>query len=147
MNEPRKLKLLKDRAYEGSSSYGSYLLYSVEEDGIEKAYFAPPDVHQEIVKLGCRSGDEIRLTKIAEENGKRGVSKVVVERLTAPVQHREQPARDNLRGIMEQALREAVDITRAVSGVPFQNEDIQKIASCLFIARTRGNRHVEFSSE
>ena len=147
MNEPVKLKLLKDRPYEGKSDFGLYLLYSVEENGVEKAYFAPPEVHQEILKLGCKGGDEIRLTKIAEENGKRGVSKVVVERLTVPVQHCEQPARDNLGGIMEQALREAVDITRAVSGVPFQNEDIQKIASCLFIARTRGHRHAEFSSE
>ena len=43
---------------------------------------------------------------------------------------------DNLKGIMEQCLREAVEITRSVQGVPFQNEDMRAICSCLFIART-----------
>lgn len=46
---------------------------------------------------------------------------------------------DGFKEIMEQSLREAVEIMRAFTEVPFQNEDIQKIASCLLIARTRVN--------
>jgi hypothetical protein len=69
-----KKKLLKDRPHEGKSTYSACLLYSVEEEGVEKACFASPEVHQQFAELGCKGGDEIRLTKIAEENGNRGAA-------------------------------------------------------------------------
>lgn len=152
LNESVKVKLLKDKPYEGSSPYGSYLLYSLEQDGVEKAFFAPPEVHQQIVEQGLKSGDEFMLKKVAIQNGRKVVSRIQVELVqksptVETVSHAQQPRQapkpnnghaltDNLKSIMEQCLKEAVDITRSVQGVPFQNEDIQKIASCLFIART-----------
>ncbi len=147
LNQPARVKLLKDKPFEGSSSYGEYRLYSVEHEGAEKAYFATEEVHEEIQAHKLKAGDEVILTKIAQQNGRRVVPRIKVEPLPR-VQESERegtkqgpeksPGVDNLKDVMEVSLREAVEITRAVSGVPFQNEDIQKIASCLFIARTRG---------
>ncbi|MFN0157075.1 MAG: hypothetical protein ACKVRP_03265 [Bacteroidota bacterium] len=152
LNELVRVKLLKNKPYEGNSPYGSYLLYSIEQAGVEKAFFAPPEVHQQITDLGCKAGDELTLKKIAAQNGRKVVSRIQVDAVEkpAPVVTAMPPAstqpaskptngqglKDDFRFIMEQSLREAVEITRSVQGVPFQNEDIQKIASCLFIART-----------
>lgn len=150
LNESVRVKLLKDKPYEGNSPYGAYLLYSIEQEGVEKAFFAPPEVHQQIVEHGLKAGDEFLLKKIATQNGRKVVSRIQIEPIAKPttLQSSQQPqqqaqklgngnvAADNFRIIMEQSLREAVEITRSVQGVPFQNEDIQKIASCLFIART-----------
>ncbi len=145
LNEAIKVKLLKDKPYEGNSPFGSYLLYSVEQEGIEKAYFAPPEVHQKIVDLGFAAGDELILKKVALQNGRKVVSRITVEQVNKPTavapeispeKSNGQQLKDNLKSIMEQSIKEAVEITSSVKGVPFQNEDIQKIASCLFIART-----------
>jgi hypothetical protein len=148
LNKPVTVKLLKDKPFEGSSSYGSYVLYSVEHEGTEKAFFATPEVHQELAKNGLKVGDEFILTKVAHQNGRRISPKIEVEVIKkiveAELPKTTEPPKptlaDGLKAIMEKSLKEAVDITRSVQvGVPFQNEDIQKIASCLFIARTRTN--------
>jgi hypothetical protein len=147
LNKPVTVKLLKDKPFEGSSSYGNYLLYTVEHEGIEKAYFATPEVHQEIVMHTPKVGDEILLTKIAHQNGRRITPKIEVEvikksvekEILKPIEPSSPSIVDGLKAIMEKSLKEAVEITRTVQNVPFQNEDIQKIASCLFIARTRTN--------
>ena len=136
MNQPTKLRLLKNKPYEGKSEFGPYLLYSVEQDGEEKAYFAPPEVSQKIQELGVKAGDEIMLTKVAVSNGKNAKAEVIVAAVSNHTRTQSPSSGDTLKQIMEQCLREAVEITRSVQGVPFQNEDIQKIASCLFIART-----------
>ena len=147
LQQPVLLKLLKDKPFEGNSSYGTYVLYSVEQDGMEKAFFATPEVHQEIVTKGAKTGDEIVLTKTAHPNGRRITPKIDVDIMRRTVEKepvealKAQPSSltDGLKSIMETSLKEAVEITRSVQGVPFQNEDIQKIASCLFIARTKAH--------
>jgi hypothetical protein len=131
-----KVKLLKDKPYAGKSEYGTYQLFSVEHEGIEKAFFAPDEVVQKISGLGCKAGDEIVLTKEAIQNGKKVISQMRVDFIGKPASLANSEKKDNLKQIMEQCLQEAVEITRSVQGIPFQNEDIQKIASCLFIART-----------
>ncbi len=136
LNESVTVKLLKDKPYEGSSAYGPDWLYTLEHDGVEKAYFAPPEVHQEISPHMFKAGDCFRLTKNAVQSGRKVVSKVQVETIATPPAQAPVSSGDALKSIMERCLREAVEITRSVEGVPFQNEDIQKIASCLFIART-----------
>ena len=147
LNRSVTVKLLKNKPFEGSSSYGNYLLYTVEHEGTEKAYFATPEVHKEIIKHEPNIGDEIVLTKFAQQNGRRispmidvdVIKKVVAPELPKPSEPTKTSVADGLKTIMETSLKEAVEITRSVQGVPFQNEDIQKIASCLFIARTRIN--------
>jgi hypothetical protein len=151
LNKPVTVKILKDKPFEGSSSYGTYVLYSIEHEGTEKAFFATPEAHEILSRLPLKVGDEVLLKKVAFQNGNRVGSRVSVEHISkvttqapnpAPVSvpiKSEQGMADNLKVVMERSLQEAVDITRSVQGVPFQNEDIQKIASCLFIARTKGN--------
>ena len=39
LNESVRLKLLKDKCFEGQNSFGAYYLYSVEHEGIEKIIF------------------------------------------------------------------------------------------------------------
>ena len=51
LNQPTKLRLLKSKPYEGRSSFGVYHLYSVEQAGEEKAYFATPEISQKIQDL------------------------------------------------------------------------------------------------
>ncbi len=131
------MRLLKNKPYEGKSEYfGPYLLYSVEEGGEEKAFFADPEVHKKIQSLEVKAGDEVILRKIAVPDGKKGKSQIIVEAVATQPRINDTVCGDRFREIMEQSLREAIAITGTMKGVPFQNEDIQKIASCLFIART-----------
>jgi hypothetical protein len=142
LNESAKLKLLKDKCYEGTNTNGTYYLYTVEHNEAETAFFAPAEIHELIVKHALKSGDEFTLTKIASQNGKKVGARLEFALSSNGKPHTE-ITDDRFRTVMEQSLREAVEITKAVSTIPFQNEDVQKIASCLFIARTRinGNNH------
>jgi len=137
LNQPTKLRLLKNKPYEGKSDFfGIYHLYSVERDGQELAYFATPEISQKIQALGVTAGSEIVITKVATPNGKKIKSDVIVELLEPQIRTQSTTSGDSLKQLMEKCLQEAVEITRSVQGVPFQTEDVQKIASCLFIART-----------
>ncbi|TAK54026.1 MAG: hypothetical protein EPO24_13595 [Bacteroidetes bacterium] len=144
LNESAKLKLLKDKCYEGSSSYGTYYLYSVEQEGVEKAFFAPVEVHQQIVQHRLKAGDEFRLSKVAGQNGKKITGQLIFELEQKAVAPQQLPTngngqlkKDDLREIMRLCIADAIDITKSFGNVPFQNEDIRAISSCLFIARTR----------
>jgi hypothetical protein len=140
MNETTKVKLLKDKCYEGTNTSGPYYLYSVEQDGTEKSFFAPENINKSILAHGLRSGSEFIIKKIASKNGKSITGELVFEALSNVKSNGQE---DNFKIVMEQSLREAVEITKSIITIPFQNEDVQKIASCLFIARTRinGNNH------
>jgi hypothetical protein len=132
LNQPTKLRLLKNKPYEGKSEFGIYHLFSVERDGQEFAYFASPEISQKIQELGVKAGDEILLTKVAVSNGKKAKADVLVEVVNNHVRTQAPVSGDSLKQIMEQCLKDSIEITRSLQ-VPL---DIQKIASCLFIART-----------
>jgi hypothetical protein len=144
LNEPVRLKLLRDTPYEGENSYGPYYLYTVEESGEEKAYFATQDIHLRIRESKLVQGDEFILEKTATQKGKRVITEIAfeampVERTNGNGHSNEMSGTngDDLKQIMLDCLRDAVDVTRAVDGVPFQTEDIQKLATTLFIQRSR----------
>jgi len=145
LNESAKLKLLKDKCYEGSSTYGPYYLYSVEYEGNEHAFFAPIEVHQQIVMNKLKTGDEFRLSKVAGQNGKKITGQLIFELEQKafvpqpPTNGNSQVKKDDLKEIMRLSISDAIDITKSFGNVPFQNEDIRAISSCLFIARTRIN--------
>ena len=148
LNEEARLRLLKDRCFEGNNSFGPYFLYTVDHGGEEKAFFATSTVHQQILEDGLKAGDEILVRKVAVQNGKKVSSKLELEVLkkaeastltSTRTSGNEPAASDGLKALMERCVREAVEITRGISGVAWQNEDVQKIASCLFIARSRAN--------
>ena len=145
LNESAVVKLLKDKPYEGENSYGPYFMFSVEHEGVEKAFFAPSELNTQISELKLGVGDIVTLKKIPIQEGKKLVSKIVLDVVarrqaqTPPPLTKQELARtnDGLMDVMRTSLREAVEITREVPGFAWQNEDVQKIASCLFIARTR----------
>ena len=146
LGEMVRVKLLRDKAYEGSSAYGKYYLYAVEHEGTEKSFFAPEEIHQQIVAHGLKAGSEFTLKKIAERNGKKITGQLVFE-LVPPTAPEEQikpgptNGNDAYREIMEHCLADAIAIVKSAQadGVPFQAEDLRAISSCLFIARTRIN--------
>jgi hypothetical protein len=114
-----------------------YYLYRVVDvqSGEEKSLFAEPSIHSIIEEKHLGIGSEFLLKRV--QNGAKGSSKLELSILGKAPEHQE-PSEDNLREIMEKCLKEAVEITKAVTGIPFQNEDVRAICSCLFIARTRG---------
>ncbi len=83
LNEPVRLKLLRDEPYTGENSYGSYYMYSVEESGEEKVYFATQDVHLKIRQSKLVTGDEFILEKTATQKGKRVVTDITFKAMPA----------------------------------------------------------------
>ena len=141
LNEPVRLKLLRDEPYTGENSYGQYYMYSVQESGEEKVYFATQDVHMKIRENKLRTGDEFLLEKTAIQKGKKVITEIIFEAMPAERTNGSGSAvnhigtnGDNLKEIMYQCLKDAVEVTRAVDGV---TEDIQKLATTLFIQRSR----------
>jgi hypothetical protein len=144
LNESAKLTLLRDKAYEGTNGFGPYYLYTVSHLGEEKSFFAPPDVHQDIVSHGLKKGSEFILHKRAAQNGNKLVGQLVfeaVEQEQKPVEVEPTNGNDHFREIMAHCLADAIAIVKAAQsdGIPFQAEDLRAISSCLFIARTRVN--------
>jgi hypothetical protein len=137
-----KLKLLKDKCFEGQNSYGSYYLYSVEHGGIEKIIFLTPPIHNAIVEAKLTTGDEFILRKTAVQNGKKLTPQVSIEFLqrieTVPAPQPAEPggSKDNLKAIMLQCVKDAADIVRD-SGVQLGNDELQRLAVTLFITRSK----------
>lgn len=145
LGEEARVKLLRDKCYEGTNRYGPYYLYNVTHEGVEKSFFAPLEIHELIVKHGLKTGSEFILRKVAEQNGLKVTAHLSFEPVQTELRAPSTPSgnghADNFKAIMQQSLQDAIEITKAVNSIPFQNEDIRAISSCLFIARTRINGH------
>ena len=139
LNESVRLKLLKDKCYEGTSTYGAYYLYSVSNgNGVEMSFFAPAEIHQQIVAHGLKTGSEFILHKKAAQNGKKITGELVFEAVEQnPAKPTNGNGTDHFKEIMQQSLLDAIEITQSMKEVPFQAEDLRSICSCLFIARTK----------
>ena len=136
--ESARLKLLKDKCYEGTNNYGPYYLYSVSHDGVEKSFFAPVEIHEQIQQMKLMTGAEFILRNEASTNGKASKAQLVF----VAVAQEEVPVKtnghaDKFKAIMQQCLKDSIEITQLVNTIPWQNEDIRAISSCLSIARTR----------
>ena len=120
----------------GANGKNPFYLYRVidVQSGEEKSFFAEAEIHSIIEEKHLGVGSEFLLKRV--QNGGKGSNKLELSILGKASEHRD-PSEDNLRDIMEKCLKEAVEITRSVDGIPFQNEDVRAICSCLFIARTR----------
>jgi hypothetical protein len=145
LNEAALLKLLKDRPYCGENSFGPYYLYTVSHEGVEKAFFTSTDLHQRIAEAGVKAGDEIRVTKLGIQNGKKITAMVgfeVVSKAVAPAAQADTVSagiqNDGFREIMEQSLRDAIEATKAVNTVQWDVDSIRSIALTIFIQRARG---------
>lgn len=140
LGDSAKLRLLKDKPYSGENSFGVYYLYSVLHDGVEKAFFASPDLHHTIAEAGLKTGDEFKITKVAVQNGKKISSKVSFE-VVSKAAHPEASSgntEDGFRDVMERSLRDAIEATKAVNSIQWDVESIRAIALTIFIQRARG---------
>jgi hypothetical protein len=135
---------MKDKPYSGENYFGPYYLYSVSHDGVEKAFFTSPDLHQKIAEAGLKTGDEFKISKASVQNGKKITAKVtfdVVAKATAaalqtPEISSEVPD-DGFRDVMERSLKDAIEATKAVNTVQSSVDDIRGIALTIFIQRAR----------
>jgi len=141
LNETATLTLLKDKPYAGENSFGSYYLYSVSQEGMEKAFFTSPDLHQKIAEAGLKTGDEFKISKVAVQNGRKVTARVdfeVVAKAPAPVHPQaDVPSDDGFRDVMERSLRDAIEATKAVNTVQWDVDSIRSIALTIFIQRAR----------
>lgn len=138
LDKPVRLMLLKDKPYIGNNNYGEFYLYSVKgEDGTEFSYFAEASVHALIQEHHLKSGSSFILRRVATQNGKKMGSKVEfsivgdAEEPTAPTS-----SGDGLKELLLQCVRDAADVVRD-AGIQFSNDEIQKLATTLFIQRNR----------
>ena len=143
LNSEAKLTLTKDKCYEGTNAYGAYYLYSVEHEGEQKSFFATPEVHQAILESGIRAGDQFLIRKKAIQNGRKVMAKIEFSVLS------KQPppppsgngngshVDDSLRDMLLQCVVDADSIIKS-AGIQISDE-LQKLATTLFIARSRMN--------
>ncbi|MFA6455282.1 MAG: hypothetical protein WCW40_00565 [Bacteroidota bacterium] len=140
LDKPVKLLLLKDKPYINSNNYGEFYLYSVkDEDGVEFSYFATSDVHELIQQHKLKSGSSFVLKKIASMNGKKMVPKVefsIIGESEPQAVIPSVPGSDNLKEILLQCLVDAADVVKS-AGIQFSNDELQKLATTLFIQRAR----------
>jgi hypothetical protein len=95
---------LKDKPYEGTNSYGPYFMWSIEHEGIEKAFFGTPELNAQISELKLSAGDTISLKKIPVQNGRKLTSKIVLEVVARAHQIVPQAHADNLKETMRQCF-------------------------------------------
>jgi hypothetical protein len=146
LNQEARLKLVRDKAYTGQNSYGNFYLYTVIEGDVEKSFFATEDVHKRILEEGLHSGDEFLVRKKAVQEGRKVISKIEFEVVSrAPVPSTPNGNgngnghSDDFKALMMACVAEAVEITKEVNTIPWQNEDVRSIALTMFIQRARLN--------
>lgn len=99
----------------------------VQADGKEYSWFAPIEAHEVIQNASLKVGSEILVSR--GTNGKRG--KVEVSILGT---HQVETSQKDL---MRQCLKDAIEITKEIEGVPWRSEDIQRISVAMYISLTR----------
>lgn len=125
----------------GQSKYGDYFLYAVKNGTDEEySFFAPEEVHGEMSKL--KKGDKVQITKTAEQNGKKIVTKYDIKVLSngkasndKSVSSQPTNGKDNYYDIMLNSCRDAIKIQNELGGMM----DAKSLAVTLFIARTKIN--------
>lgn len=137
---PIKLTLLKDKPYVGQNNYGEFYLYSAkDENGVEYSYFADAPIHQLIQEHKLKAGSSFVLQRVALMNGKKMSSKVEFSIIGEPEPQAVIPTvlgSDNLKELLLQCVRDAADVVKA-AGIQFNNDELQKLATTLFIQRSR----------
>ena len=141
LEKPIQLTLLKDKPYIGNNNYGEFYLYSAKDtQGIEYSYFADASVHSLIQEHKLKSGNSFVVQRVAVMNGKKMSSKVefsiIGESEPLPSAIPLLPGSDNLKEILLQCLIDAAEVVKS-AGIQFSNEEVQKLATTLFIQRAR----------
>ena len=128
---PIQVKLLRN-VFKGQNTRGSYYLYVVQgPDGREYSWFAPIEAHDVIQNASLKVGSEIMVSR--GTNGKQGKIEVAI----LGTSHVESSQKD----LMRQCLKDALEITKEIEGVPWRSEDIQRISVAMFISCSRQSQN------
>ena len=138
LNQEVRVKLLRDKPYTGDNSVGKYFLYSVVDlsTGEEKAFFAPDYIHDIIVAKHLGKDSEFILRKVPFQNGSKITSKLEISVVSVAAKGPVSSETDGLKEILLQCVKDAAEVIRS-SGVQLGNDELQKLATTLFIQRTR----------
>jgi hypothetical protein len=134
-----RLQLIKDKAYIGENSVGKYYLYSVKDlgDGQEKALFATEEIHQIITEQKLGKNSEFILKRVT--NGRPGSTKLEIALVNSPKEPAtlESPkSGDGLKQLLLTCILDAAEIVKTAR-IQFNNDELQKLATTLFIQRTK----------
>ena len=128
--EEVRITLTKDEPVIGKSQFGPYTLYDcVTEDGTEMVFFGTPEVDQVIKDHKLGKGSHFILRK-TQENGRKPKLEIALISKDPAVPD------DNLKAILLQSIRDAVEVVKE-TGMQFSNDEIQKLATTIFIQRVR----------
>lgn len=132
LNQPIKLKLLRDLPLVGENGHGKYTMYAIQdESGEEHVWFAPSTAHDVIQSQQLKAGSEI----VAKFTGKNKVEVSTPGKAVDP-EHMSKSA-DNLAEILKQSIADAVQAIRSFPDIPFQSEDIRAAALTILIQRAK----------
>jgi hypothetical protein len=127
--------LLRNEPITGSSSAGKWWLYPVvTEQCIEESFFTPEPIHNIIQEHKLKAGDEFILSRV--QNGKPGSSKLELSLVSVAEPTPVTSQTDGLKEILLQCVKDAAEVIRS-SGVQFGNDELQKLATTLFIQRAK----------
>ncbi|MBX3009768.1 MAG: hypothetical protein KF816_17215 [Melioribacteraceae bacterium] len=135
VNKPTRIKLLFNDCVEGSSKYGKYYLYAIQNgDGAsEYSLFAADELHKQL-KL-FKKDDELMVTKLAVSRGSKIVVSWDVQKLEKPMEDNPPtPNEDVFYTAMEKSFDEALRLQNRFNGMA----NVNQIAITLFIQRTKG---------
>lgn len=129
-----KLKILRD-VKTGKNGRSNYYLYRVADldSGEEMSLFAEPNVHEAIQSARLGPGSEFLLKRM--ENGTKGSTKLELS-ILAKAPEPTQPNGDDYKQLLLRCIRDANDIVKE-AGIQFSNDELQKLATTLFIQRTK----------
>jgi hypothetical protein len=140
LNNPVVIELLFEEPVVGQSTYGDYYLYAVKQGNNEEYnFFATEELHSQMKDL--HKGNKVEITKLAEQKGSKIITKYdlkVISNGNGKIVSDNEPgavARDNYFDIMLASYLDAMRIQENLNGMI----DVNKIAICLFIARSKVN--------
>jgi hypothetical protein len=137
VNKPTRIKLLFNDCVEGSSKFGKYYLYAIENGDGSSQYslFAADDLHKQL-KL-YKKDDELLVTKLAASRGNKIVVSWDVKKLNDEVSSEPVTPDNTYYSAMEKSFEEALKIQNRFNGMA----NVNQIAITLFIQRTKGNHN------
>ena len=99
-----------------------------------RSFFAPEEIHNIIAEKHLGVGSHFVLKRV--QNGKNGTMKLELSIPGKASEAQSAASGDNLKELLLQSIRDAVDIVKE-AGVQFSNDELQKLATTLFIQRAR----------
>lgn len=98
------------------------------------SFFSPPEIRRVIQEKNLGKGSQFILRKPVQQNGKKPKLEIALMGNGSVVGKSE--GGDNLKQLLLQCIQDAAEIVKE-AGIQFSNDELQKLATTLFIQRTR----------